>query len=457
MAIVRVSGPGAIGIAGRVFAPTAGGLCDCLGFRHLPGLVRLTDGGLACELPATAYVFRAPRSYTRQDLCELHIPGPAAAATWLFQAMLSAGARAAQPGEFTARAFFSGRIDLSAAEGVADIIDAASASHYRSGLAALGGAVHGFCQGATEELADALASVEASIDLADEAIEFDSPGEMAGRLSALAGRVDAFAQRAADLPDQARQATVVLAGRPNAGKSSLLNALAGSDRAIVSTVAGTTRDVISATIELDGNLVLVQDLAGLENANDSLSLAGQGAAQRAIASADAIVFLIDLAADDLPSQVDLLEQVRQMNAGCPMIVLGNKADLVRENGDGPYFQTAKIGSVPIFPVPICHVSALTGLGLDEFRRELATRLNLDVARAGEALGLHLRQKRCLLGAADAARRAAELLSAAATVADIAELAAIELRLALAEVGQISGQVVTEDILGRIFRRFCVGK
>ena len=496
LAIVRLSGPAAIEIASAVFAPCEGKLSDCAGFRWMRGLVRLqADCGQAndaacsrvashvnemtpslslrahdnendtarsrvaagseysCELPAAAYVFRAPRSYTRQDICELHIPGPAAAANWLLQTVLRSGARQARPGEFTARAFFSGRIDLSAAEGVADIIDAASQSQLRSGLSALGGAIHRFCSEASDSLAEMLASVEASIDLADEDIALDAPAEIAARLARLSDRLARFARRAADVPDHARQMRLAIAGRPNAGKSTLLNLLALSDRAIVSDQAGTTRDVLTAQADLCGQLVLVQDLAGLAEATDSLTAAGQGAARAAISVADAVVFVADLADADISSQLELLSAVRRMNARAPLLLLANKIDAV---DDAQARRRLRQWSKSALTEPLA-VSALKGTGIDALRVELSRRLRLEAPRSADALGLHLRQKQCLLSAGQCVRRAGDLVREAPSVADVAELAAVELRGALAELGLISGQVATEEILGRIFRRFCVGK
>jgi len=449
-AIVRLSGPEALGLAEAVFRPADGALADLRGFSCTDGLAAARSADI--ELPARAYVFRAPRSYTRQDVVELHIPGCPAAASALLAELTDAGARQAGPGEFTQRAFFSGRIDLSAAQAVADLIDAADDAQLRSAVAALGGRVHRLCQDASGSIAEALAGVEASIDLADEDIQLDEPGELSRRLTELSGRLRRIAAAASDTPETADAPHIVIAGRPNVGKSSLLNALSGSSRAIVSALAGTTRDVLSASTTLGGSGVILQDVAGLSQACDTLAAAANSAARRAARRADVVLFVVDVLADGFEADLALLAEVMHANPRAPVMILINKTDAADEaKTDAAAELLARTAR------KILRVSAIHGRGLEELRGELTDLLHLGASRGGEAMGLHQRQKRCLLSAADALGRAAELIARAAQVADVAELAAVEMRDALCQLAQISGQVVTEDILARIFARFCVGK
>jgi tRNA modification GTPase len=445
-AIVRLSGPKAGELADRVFQSADGRLSDLDGFRRAEGRAAFAVAlSGSVELPAQAYVFRRPRSYTRQDVVEIHLPGCPAAARGLLEALLSAGARQAQPGEFTARAFLSGRIDLSQAEAVADVIQAADESQLRASLAALGGEVRRLTAQAAETAAEALATVEASIDLAEEHIELASPGDLAEKLDSLGVGLRSIAETSRNLPDAADQPTVVLAGRANVGKSSLLNALTGGDRAITSALAGTTRDVLSAPLPLgEGLTVRLLDAAGFRPVADELAMAADNAARRAVARADVVCFVVDATRGDeqVREDDDLLSALRRSNPAAPLLVLCSKCDVARPRTGGE---------------TVIATSARRGEGLDAVKQRLRDLLHLEAQRGGEALGLHDRQRRCLLAAAEAARRAASLLAGATEIADVAELAAVELREMVGQLGEISGQIVTEDILGRIFARFCVGK
>jgi tRNA modification GTPase len=438
--IVRVSGPAAIALAERVFTSQGAPLGECGGFTHHDGLIAPSPAGPT--LPARAYLFRRPRSYTRDDLVEFHLPGCEPMLAALLDALLAGGAELAGAGEFTWRAFCSGRVDLSAASAVADVIAAADATTQRAATAAAGGLLRRRCDTIRTKLTEALALAEASIDLASEEIHPASPPELIERLDQAAGALDATLAGAVDLPDAPTMPQVVLLGRPNVGKSSLLNRLCGCERAITSARAHTTRDVIRGQCTLPGGAEIdLLDIAGLgsDTPNDLADLAGS-AARAALARADAILLVTDepgLSAEDQA----LLARAVESNPAAAVLELANKADLHEPADEGGPLR----------------ISAQTGQNIDVLGEKLTELLGLTMQRGGEAVGLHSRQRQALTDAGRSIAAAVQLLGGLAGLADGAELLAFELREGLAHLGAISGEVLADDVLGEIFARFCVGK
>lgn len=445
--IVRLSGPEAIALGTRVFAKC---LDKLPGFAVAAGVVKV-DSPHPLQAPARAYLFRAPRSYTRQDVVELHVPGEVVASV-VQAALISAGARQAEPGEFTARAFFSGRLDLSAAEAVADVVDAEADAQLRSAVGVLDGALARLCRPAAEALTEALAITEASIDFADENLQLRPPGELAAKVARVADDLAAALAGAGPWQPATGEPKVAIAGRPNAGKSSLLNALSGVDRAIVSALSGTTRDVLSAPARLaDGAEVMLLDAAGLDASPDPLARAAAAAARDAVSAADVVLYVIDAARDDHVADATLLTEVDQLARRAPVLVLANKIDLFADADGRAALLARRFGRQPL------PVSAATGAGLAELRETLAGALESLSAPQPARMLLHARQRRGIEEAAAAARRGARLLLHADQVADVAEILAVELRAAMGGLGELTGEVVTEDVLSAIFSRFCVGK
>lgn len=431
------------------------------------------------SLPIVAWVFRGPRSYTGEDMVELHMPGSPALVADVVARLVAAGARPADPGEFTLRAVLNGRIDLVAAEAVAARIAARSDGQLRAATELAAGTLTRTVAALNDALADVLAELEAALDFADEPIEFISAARAADRLAAARGRLADLVARAGDFEQLEHRPTVVLVGPPNAGKSTLTNRLTGLERALCSPVAGTTRDVLSAPLALPGGEVRLLDGAGLspDVPADPLDALARRAAESAVALADAVVLVLDATADPR-AQYAL---TRPLPPGRPIVRVLNKCDLLGDSAQplplgggesdefgresdvaqppatvnstgratGPEEDTAGGGSATFM-----RISALTGQGVDRLRAALDRAVFADEsARPAEGLMLNARHRAALSAAGSALERAIAL----AADAGVPELLAHELREAIDRLGEISGRVLTDDILSRIFSKFCVGK
>ena len=458
--IVRLSGPEAFGLAGEVFACADGSsLVAAPGHRRLRGRVRI---GTGATVPAEAYTFRAPASYTRQEVVELHTVGSPPLLAMVLEQLTGKGARLAEPGEFTARAYFAGAMDLTRVEGVAAVIHARNDSQLRASQALLYGVLSRRSTQLRDQLTDLLALLEAQIDFAEEPIEFIPPQQVQATLKRVIQELDwllehsASAERLEVLPE------VMLVGPPNAGKSTLFNRLTGLDRAIQSATAGTTRDVLSAPLSVPGGEVMLLDSAGLGAPLTAGGHEGDGqcweawapaqlaveATRRCLASADLVLLVVDVT-DKLGQAVAGL---RPALAGKPTRIVANKIDalvadqLPRRLGDlGP-------------PGEVVAVSAITGQGVGELQAAISAALFADAPTHGvELLALSNRQRDALREARAALARA-RAIGEPSNQADIpTELLALEVHEAMDALSLLVGRVTTEDLLGRIFSRFCIGK
>jgi tRNA modification GTPase len=369
---------------------------------------------------AWVYRFAAGHSYTGDELVELHLPGNPLLARMVLERIISLGARAAEPGEFTARAYFHGRMDLSQAEGVAAVVAAANQAELDAGRRLMAGELSRRLRPMMDELAGTLALIEAEIDFSDQEVRFIASDELNRRLDEVRQKLAELLQNSARLSRLSHEPRVALAGRPNAGKSTLLNALSKSARAVVSPTAGTTRDALSAWVCLDRGMVWLVDMAGLEEsaAGSEIELKMRERALRELEQADLVVLVRD-AADQRPA----LELARKAD----LMVL-TKIDL----------SAGAAGCIG--------VSAVTGQGLDGLRSKLDA---LAFGDTGGELALTVRH----IGAIEAGLQAVKRARACAA----AELMAAELRGALDALGQVLGDVTPDDILGRVFSTFCIGK
>ena len=427
--IVRVSGDGApqvaLGIVGKVPLARHATLVD---FRSAQG--ECIDQGIALYFPA-------PHSYTGEHVLELQGHGGPMVMKQLLRRCLELGARLAEPGEFTRRAFLNERLDLAQAESVADLVDASSVEAARSAARSLAGEFSRRIHALVEKLLDLRMHVEACIDFPEEQIDSDDRSALARKLALARSSLD-------ELLDDARQGavlrdglTVVLIGRPNVGKSSLLNRLAGEEVAIVTPIPGTTRDSVRATLSLEGVPIHLVDTAGLREAQDEVERIGVERTWRAIENAEAALFVTE---GDGEARQEEMSHLERLPGGLPIAHVINKIDLTgaapERTQDGARKTTL-------------HVSAKTGAGMDFLRGWL-----LETAGwkpHGE--GLFIARERHLMALEDARHH----LSVAQNSTQAFELFAEELRLTQSALGRITGEVSADDLLGEIFGRFCIGK
>jgi tRNA modification GTPase len=376
---------------------------------------------------ADVYTFAAPRSVTVQDVIELHIPGNPLLARMLLDELFRLGARQADPGEFTARAYFNGRLDLSEAEGVAATIAAANQQQLRAARQLLSGELARRLGPMLEKLTETLALLEAGIDFSEEEISFLSRSQIAERIAQIDSELSELIVHSARFDRLAHEPRIVLVGRPNAGKSTLLNVLCGYDRAIVSPHAGTTRDAIWAEVRLRRGIVRMIDVAGIEDAFDELSRAMQQRAARTMEEADIIVHVRDCKREPSGSAAGPDASISK-----PHIKIATKIDLAGQTNPG---------ELP--------VSAASGENLNLLRDRL-DQLAFGSSGDSDALALNARHLRAIADCRAALSRANEQIASP-------EIVAMELREALDALGQILGNVTPDDVLGRIFATFCVGK
>jgi tRNA modification GTPase len=448
--IVRVSGRrlGALGcaITGRKLAPRMAhhvALCDARG--------EAIDQGLAIHFPA-------PHSYTGEDVLELQAHGGPVVLQLLLARCLEAASetdpetrlarlphlRLAQPGEFTQRAFLNGKLDLTQAEAVADLIDAGTEAAARSATRSLKGAFSREIDALATQIVELRTLVEATLDFPEEEIDFLERANAQGRLAAISDALGAVLERTRQGALLREGMTVVLAGQPNVGKSSLLNALAGAELAIVTPIAGTTRDKIGQTIQIEGVPVHVVDTAGLrrsEHSPDEVERIGMARSWEEVERADTVVFLHDLTRAGEPDyetgDTAIAERLRRREAGRVLHVF-NKSDVA-----APGIDTGKH----------LRVSAVTGDGLQALRRTLLERAGWHASPEG----VFIARTRHVLALQRTAAHLEKASAMAAQAGAALDLLAEELRLAHGALGEIVGIFTADALLGEIFGRFCIGK
>ncbi|MCC6240928.1 MAG: tRNA modification GTPase [Phycisphaerales bacterium] len=414
------------------------------------------------------YHFAASRSYTDEEVIELHLPGNPWLARQVLDRLIHAGARQAEAGEFTARAYFNHRIDLTRAEGVAAMVSAVSERQRRAARQLLAGELSDRLRPIREQIIQTLALLEVGIDFSDEDVTFIATDRLLERLTGAAAELQNLIDHSVRLERLSHEPTIVLVGQPNAGKSTLMNALAGHERAVVSDIAGTTRDVLSAEVDLPAGRVVLLDAAGIDFDNSSVAplvdmnpsaaadqssdRSPQAAIERdmrsrslrAIKQADVVVLVIDGQNAVIPAGFQQILAIEQS----PDLIVLTKGDLVAGATNWPLPCGATLGAPA--STPVLSVSALTGQGMEQLRHQLSSSA-FGLTLADDVLALNARHVRAI----QAAIHALELAGSAA--ADGTEMVALGLREALNELGSILGSVSPDELLGEIFSQFCIGK
>ena len=432
--VIRVSGPAVRAIAdavlGRLPPPRRASLHA---FLDADGVA--IDEGIALFFPA-------PRSYTGEDVLELHGHGGPVVLDALLRRLLGLGARLAAPGEFTQRAFLNDKLDLAQAEAIADLIDSGSAQAARAALRSLQGEFSTRVHELAERALELRMWIEAAIDFPEEEIDFLADRALGARMADLRQRFDALAEGARQGALLRDGLTLVIAGRPNAGKSSLLNRLAGHEAAIVTPIPGTTRDVLRERITLDGLPLHVLDTAGLRPAADAVEAEGIRRARAEIARADRVLFVVDSA--DPVARASVAADLAALPVGVPRTLVFSQID--RSGEPARVVEAAGDDDARVY------LSAATGAGLDALREHLKACVGFHPPAEG-AMSARTRHL-------DALRRARAQVEAAAQLLEgrhAGELVAEELRGAHRALGEITGEVSSDDLLGRIFTSFCIGK
>ncbi len=428
--IVRISGPKAVECAESILGHCPRSrYAEYLPFRTSEGEV--IDEGLAIYFPG-------PNSFTGEDVLELQGHGGPVVMDRLLAILQQMDVRLARPGEFSERAFHNGKLDLAQAEAIADLIDASSEQAARSALRSLRGEFSNRVYALTESLTELRIYVESAIDFPEEEVDFLGDGEVASRLRGIQERVSSVKAAAQQGTLLKEGMTVVLAGLPNAGKSSLLNALAGQESAIVTDIAGTTRDVLREEINLDGMPLHIIDTAGLRESADEVEREGVRRAWREIEQADRVLLLVDDGKGVTDDEQEILERLPHELS---ITVIRNKSDLT---GRKSAVEESELGTE-------IRLSAKTGEGLDLLRDHLKQSMGYEGSMEGGFMARR-RHLDALERAEENLRNGEQLLQQGA-----GELLAEELRLAQLALGEITGEVSSDDLLGKIFASFCIGK
>ena len=456
ISVIRVSGPEALEIADKVVRCRRGTISEAKGYTIKFGTVRNASGELIDEVLVS--VFRAPHSYTGENSIEISCHASSFIVSALTGLLLEAGARAAEPGEFTQRAYLNGKMDLAQAEAVADVIASQNAAAHRVAFKQMKGGFSNELRGMRSELLELVSLMELELDFSEEEVEFADRS----RLDSLLGQIISHVTRLIDsfrLGNAIKNGVpVAIAGATNTGKSTLLNALLGEDRAIVSDIHGTTRDTIEETLNIDGILFRFIDTAGLRETDEVVEQIGIRRTFQKISEASLVLGMVDLTRDfestcetirDIIDKVDFADQ--------KLVILLNKTDISEvninvtiENYIVSLLENKNINKEEITIIPI---SAKTGTGLEELKKNLVKTQQDLLGDSDTTLVTNQRHVQALTDSRTSLLRVRDGLAAGLPT----DLAAQDIREAIYHLGSIVGEISTDEVLGNIFRNFCIGK
>ena len=466
ISVIRVSGPEALTIADKVIRCRKGSISDASGYTIKFGTIHTTDGDVLDEVLVS--IFRTPHSYTGENSVEISCHASSYIVSSVMELLSAAGARAAEPGEFTQRAFLNGKMDLAQAEAVADVIASQNAAAHRIAFKQMKGGFSSELKGMRSELLELVSLMELELDFSEEEVEFADRSRLNELLTALVEHIsrliDSF-----KLGNAIKNGVpVAIAGATNTGKSTLLNALLGEDRAIVSDIHGTTRDTIEETLNIDGVLFRFIDTAGLRETDEVVEKIGIERTFKKISEASIVLGMIDLTRDFESTCETVREVIEKVDFDTQkLVILLNKTDVceVNKNVSILNFIVSSLDNKGIksglceicensgIDVPIIPISAKTGSGIADLRSILASSQRNLLADSDTTLVTNQRHVQALTDARTSLLRVQEGL----TLNLPTDLASQDIREAIYHLGSIVGEISTDEVLGNIFRNFCIGK
>ena len=466
ISVIRVSGPDALTIADKVIKCRKGTISDASGYTIKFGTIHTADDAVLDEVLVS--IFRAPHSYTGENSVEISCHASSYIVSSVMELLFAAGARAAEPGEFTQRAFLNGKMDLAQAEAVADVIASQNAAAHRIAFKQMKGGFSSELKGMRSELLELVSLMELELDFSEEEVEFADRSRLNELLAALIAHISRLIE-SFKLGNAIKNGVpVAIAGATNTGKSTLLNALLGEDRAIVSDIHGTTRDTIEETLNIDGVLFRFIDTAGLRETEEVVEKIGIERTFKKISEASIVLGMIDLTRDFESSCETVREVIEKVDfESQKLVILLNKTDIceINKNVSILNFIVSSLeikgftSSIAVnhencdIDVPIIPISAKTGSGIDNLRRILAASQRDLLADSDTTLVTNQRHVQALTEARTSLLRVQDGL----TLGLPTDLASHDIREAIYHLGSIVGEISADEVLGNIFKNFCIGK